>query len=59
LENGRIQIQTEHWDTDDQKKAQIKYTYLISLTHFSIQKEVRFENTTHWIKRNEYHYQRK
>ena len=38
LENGHIQIQTEHEAKDDSKKALIRYTYIIGSDLFIIKK---------------------
>jgi len=58
LENGNIQIQTEHKGKDDNKKALIRYTYLIGKNTFSIRKEVQFSQGDEWIKRSELSYNR-
>lgn len=59
LENGQIQIQTEHKGKDDNKKALIRYTYQISKNLFLIRKEVQFDEVDGWIKRSEFSYKRK
>ena len=59
LENGPLQIQTEHEAKDDGKKALIRYTYTIGSDQFSIRKDVQFEAAADWIKRSEFSYQRK
>ena len=58
LENGHIQIQTEHNGKDDNKKAQIRYTYIIGKKIFLIRKEVQFSQGEEWIKRSEFSYNR-
>ena len=58
LENGDIQIQTEHNGRDDNKKAQIRYTYIIGKKIFLIRKEVQFSQGEKWIKRSEFNYNR-
>lgn len=58
LENGHIQIQTEHYGKDDNKKAQIRYTYIIGKEIFLIRKEVQFSQGEEWIKRSEFSYNR-
>lgn len=58
LENGHIQIQTEHEAKDDNKKALIRYTYVIGNDFFLIRKEVQFEEAGDWIKRSEFNYHR-
>ena len=59
LDNGQIQIQTEHKGKDDNKKALMRYTYLISKNLFLIRKEVQFDEVGGWIKRSEFSYKRK
>ena len=58
LENGHIQIQTEHNGKDDNKRAQIRYTYIIGKKIFLIRKEVQFSQGEEWIKRSEFSYNR-
>jgi hypothetical protein len=41
-------------DGNDNKKAVLKHVYLVTLTSFSITKEVKFEGTAVWVRRNEY-----
>ena len=41
-------------DGNDHKKAVLKHTYLLRANTVSIKKEVKFNGTTAWIKRNEY-----
>jgi hypothetical protein len=41
-------------DGNDNKKAVLRLSYLVTSTTFSIIKEVKFEGTVLWIKRNEY-----
>ena len=41
-------------DGNDNKKAVLRHTYLLQSNTFSIIKEVKFEGTDKWIKRNEY-----
>ena len=59
LENGGIQIQTEHEAKDDGRKARIRYTYSIGSNVFTIRKDVQFEKLADWIKRSEFTYTRK
>ena len=59
LENGHIKIQTEHEAKDDNKKALMRYTYIIGNDFFLIRKEVQFEEAGDWIKRSEFNYHRK
>ncbi len=41
-------------DGNDNKKAILRHTYLLKNKTFSIVKDVKFEGTDKWIKRNEY-----
>lgn len=41
-------------DGNDNKKAVLRHTYILKLNTFSIIKDVKFEGTDKWIKRNEY-----
>ena len=41
-------------DGNDNKKAVLRHSYLFKTNSFSIIKEVKFEGTDNWIKRNEY-----
>jgi hypothetical protein len=41
-------------DGNDHKKAILRHTYLLKSNSYSITKEVKFEGTYLWIKRNEY-----
>jgi hypothetical protein len=41
-------------DGNDSKKAILRHTYLLKPNTFSIIKDVKFEGTDKWIKRNEY-----
>jgi hypothetical protein len=41
-------------DGNDHKKAILRHTYLLKSNSYSITKEVKFEGTDLWIKRNEY-----
>lgn len=59
LEDGQIKIQTEYKGKDDNKKALIRYTYLISDDMFLIRKEVQFDRVEDWIRRSEFSYKRK
>lgn len=41
-------------DGNDNKKAVLRLSYLVTATTFSITKEVKFEGSELWIKRNEH-----
>jgi hypothetical protein len=41
-------------DGNDNKKAMLRHTFLLKSNTYSIIKEVKFEGTDKWIKRNEY-----
>lgn len=46
-------------DGNDNKKAILRHTYILKSNTFSIIKDVKFEGTDKWIKRNEYQFNRK
>ena len=58
LANGQIQIITEYARKDNKKKALIRNIYILGENQFVIRKEVQFENSGEWIKRNEFSYNR-
>lgn len=41
-------------DGNDSKKATLRHTYQLKSNAYSISKEVKFEGTAVWVKRNEY-----
>jgi hypothetical protein len=41
-------------DGNDNKKAILRHTYIVNANTYSIIKDVKFEGTDKWIKRNEY-----
>ena len=41
-------------DGNDNKKAILRHTYILKSNTYSIIKDVKFEGTDKWIKRNEY-----
>ncbi len=53
-----IQIITEYLgkDGNENKKALIRYVYIIGTEKLIIKKEVQFEGTKDWLKRNEYNF---
>jgi hypothetical protein len=54
--NGEFRLVTEiiGEDGNDNKKAILRHTYLLRSTTYSIIKEVKFEGSDSWTKRNEY-----
>jgi hypothetical protein len=46
-------------DGNDNKQAVLRHTYILKLYTYSIRKDVKFEGTDKWIKRNEYQLNRK
>lgn len=54
--NGGFKMITEvaGEDGNEHKKATLRHTYTLKSNTFSIMKEVMFEGTNAWIKRNEY-----
>jgi len=59
LANGLLQIKAELKGKDNNKKALIRYVYLISTELFVIRKEVQFKEDGDWIKRSEFSYKKK
>jgi hypothetical protein len=41
-------------DGNDHKKATLRHTYILKAKTYSVVKDVRFDGTNRWIKRNEY-----
>jgi hypothetical protein len=58
MSDGTIQITTEFMGNDNKKKALIRNIYILGDNQFVIRKEVKFENTSEWLKRNEFNYKR-
>jgi len=58
IDNGQLEIQTELKGKDDNKKALIRYTFLIRENILIIRKEVQFSQGEKWIKRSELNYTR-
>lgn len=58
LPNGNIEIITEHQGKDNNKKAIIRNIYILGKHQFIIRKEVQFEESDKWLKRNEYNFTR-
>jgi len=54
--NGGFTLITEFEgeDGNDHKKATFRHTYILKSNTYSIIKDVKFEGTDKWIKRNEY-----
>ena len=51
-------VKTEHSGKDNNKKANIRNIYIISEDKFVISKEVKFKDSSEWLKRNEYNFTR-
>ena len=60
MEDGGIKIVTEKEGVDgnDNRKAVLRHIYIISKNSFQNTKQVKFEGTDNWIKRNEYLFSR-
>ena len=58
LDADTIRIAAEQAGTDNDRKALLRYTYLIAPSHFSIKKEVRYEGTAEFFERNRYSWKR-
>jgi hypothetical protein len=50
----KLVTELEGEDGNDSKKATLRHTYQLKSTTYSITKEVKFEGTAVWVKRNEY-----
>ncbi|RZV57201.1 MAG: hypothetical protein EX254_10430 [Flavobacteriaceae bacterium] len=59
LPDGQIKIITEYSGKDNRKNALIRNIYILGEKEFIIRKEVQFEDSTEWLKRNEYSYTRR
>jgi len=58
FDNNDLQITTEYQGKDNRKNALIKDTYIFGKSTLIIRKEVKFEGSSTWLKRNEYRYGR-
>ncbi|GAA4275830.1 hypothetical protein [Aquimarina mytili] len=58
LDNNSLKIVTKYDGKDNDKPATIFITYVFDNTHFSMTKEVLFENTTERFVRNKYTYKK-
>ena len=58
MSNGQVIITTEYLGKDNNKQALIRNVYILGDKEFVIRKEVKFENSNEWIKRNEYSFNR-
>lgn len=58
LSNGQVLVTTEYLGKDNNMAALIRNVYLLGEKQFVIKKEVKFENSDEWIKRNEYNFNR-
>ncbi len=56
--SGQVEITTEHKGRDNNKNALIRNIYFLGSNQFIIRKEVRFQGSDEWIKRNEYYYKK-
>ena len=58
LSNGQVQFITEYDGKDNNNKAIIRNVYILGSKQFVIRKEVKFEKSNDWLKRNEYNFER-
>ncbi len=58
LADGSVQITTSYKGKDNQKEAMMKGVYVLGQTICIIRKEVKYEGTEKWLKRNEYRFNR-
>lgn len=54
--DGKVKIITEYSGKDNKKKALVRNVYILVENRFIIRKEVKFENSLDWLKRNEFNY---
>jgi len=54
--DGKVEIITEYSGKDNKKKALVRNVYILVENQFIIRKEVKFENSQDWLKRNEFNY---
>ena len=54
----RLITEVEGQDGNDNKKAILRHTYILNSNTYSMIKEVKFDGTDKWIKRNEYLFNR-
>lgn len=57
--DGDTKIVTEHMSKDANRKALIRNVYIIGASKFIMRKEVQFEGSDDWLKRNEYNFKKK
>jgi len=60
MEDGTIKLVTDKPGTDgnDHKPAMIRHYYYVGKNRFQMRKDVRFDGTDTWVKRNEYLFSR-
>ena len=58
LSKGQVEIITEYNGKDNNKKAIIRNVYILGSKQFVIRKEVKFESSDDWLKRNDYDFER-
>jgi hypothetical protein len=54
IDGFKLVTEVDGEDGNDHQKAILRHTYLLKSNSYSITKEVKFDGTTNWIKRNEY-----
>jgi len=58
LTDGSVQIITSYTGKDNNKQAMIKGVYILGQSICIIRKEVKYDDTETWLKRNEYSFKR-
>lgn len=58
LSKGQVEIITEYNGKDNNKKVIIRNVYILGSKQFVIRKEVKFESSDDWLKRNDYDFER-
>ena len=58
LEDGSIQVTTSYKGKDNNKEALMKGVYVLGASTCIIRKEVKYDDSETWLKRNEYAFER-
>lgn len=58
LADGSVQVTTSYKGKDNNKEAMIKGVYVLGKAICVIRKEVKYDNSENWLKRNEYTFER-
>ena len=58
LSDGSVQVTTSYKGKDNNREAMIKGVYVLGKAICVIRKEVKYDNSENWLKRNEYTFER-